>query len=535
MSGSDTSPSLRDLLGRLLPPRPPIRSRLRRWWPTGGTLHEHTETGVLNHPLLRPLISGLRSLGQVVFLNNPLSGALLVLALAIQAPVIGLFAVVGTATAQLAGRWLGGDPGAIANGIYGFNGALVGCAMGVFAAATGGPGPGLAWLVAVILGAMAAAWLLHSPGRWWHRLSRLPPLTLPFCLVTWGLLGLARTWPAELPLAPAAAAAADPGLLGALLLSLPRGFGQVFLCNGTASGLLVLLAAALASPLAALIGLAGGLLAALGSLACGISSAAIAQGLASYNGVLVAIAVGGTFHAPNRRSLGLALAAAALSGPFTFWLAAEVPQGWPVLTLPFVLVTLASLVIARRWLPSLIPVGLHTIITPEEHRRRFRVAQQLLGPFRSALAGELERGREAPPEPEQRRAIDQCFQRLDRNGDGRISLEELRLGLALPQRQEQGLLSCLAAMDLDGDGHCDHAEFTLLLQRLEKLVSTQERLQHYLAPVDDGDARINPTELDRVLLSVGERPLSELERQRLFGASRRGLSWSDFLDRLLVI
>jgi urea transporter len=399
MNGSAVSPSLRDLLARLLPPAPPSRSRLRRWWPTAGTLHEFTDSGVLSHPSLRAPISGLRSFGQVLLLNNPLSGVVLLLALTIQSPSIGLFAVVGTAAARLGGSWLGGDAGALANGLYGFNGALVGCAVGVFAAAASGPGPALVWLVAVILGALASAWLLHGPGRWWHRLSGLPPLTLPFCLVTWALFALARAWPAGMPLAPAVSVAVDPGLVGALLVSLPRGFGQVFLCDGIRSGLLVLVAAALASPLAALIGLAGGCLAALSALACGIPTTAIGQGLASYNGVLVAIAVGGTFHAPNRRSLGLAMAAAALSGPLTFWLAAWLPPRWPVLTLPFVLVTMVSLVIARRWMPALIPVGLHTVITPEEHWRRFRVARQLLAPFRSALAKDSRGCRNRIPSP----------------------------------------------------------------------------------------------------------------------------------------
>ena len=53
--------------------------------------------------------------------------------------------------------------------------------------------------------------------------------------------------------------------------------------------------------------------------------------------------------------------------------------------------------------------------------------------------------------------------------------------------------------------------------------------------MDDGNARIDPPELDRVLRGIGEQPLTPAERLRLFGPDKRGLSWGEFLDRLLLL
>ena len=123
-----------------------------------------------------------------------------------------------------------------------------------------GPDTGLlAWLVVVVAGAIVTTLLLHGLGRWVFRVVGLPPLTLPFCLVTWLLLNLVATLnhPA-LQLAEHPALQGGTGVLEALLLALPHGFGQVLFCPGLLPGVLVLLATAVASPLATAVGLLGG-------------------------------------------------------------------------------------------------------------------------------------------------------------------------------------------------------------------------------------------------------------------------------------
>ena len=53
--------------------------------------------------------------------------------------------------------------------------------------------------------------------------------------------------------------------------------------------------------------------------------------------------------------------------------------------------------------------------------------------------------------------------------------------------------------------------------------------------MDDGNALIDPPELERALRSIGEQPLTPAKRLRLFGPDQRGLSWGEFLDRLMLL
>ena len=156
----------------------------------------------------------------------------------------------------------------------------------------------------------------------------------------------------------------------AIVLGLPHSFGQVFLCSGLASGWLVLLAVAVASPIAAGLGVFGALIGMLTALAIGTDPSAVAQGLWGYNGVLVAIALGGIFHAPGRRSLVIALTGAALASLLQT-LQVRWMDSLPPLTLSFVLTTWLMQRLVGRALPALIPVALHAVVTPEEHRQHF--------------------------------------------------------------------------------------------------------------------------------------------------------------------
>ncbi len=517
------------------------------WWPTAGTLPQLTRRWE-RRSFGTVLPTALRSLGQVIFINNPISGLLLLLALLAQSPEMGLFSALGVATANLTAKAIGCDRNARRNGIYGFNGALVGSAAAAFRT----PGPLGAWLLVVAIGAALTTLLLQHLGRWLVQRLGVPPLTLPFCLVTWLMLALvmALDHPAMDLVAGTIPALQGPGI-AVLPLGVVRGFGQVFLCPSLASGLLVLGAVAAGSPLAALVGLAGGLASSLSALALGMAPGAIALGLGSYNGVLTAIAVGGTFYATTRGSVGIALVAAAATSLVTPALApAFASAGLPLLTLPFIAATLATIVLVRRALPSLLPVALHSVLTPEEHRRRFVVATALLSEFRHqldrALAGERQVALLPLADAPQRQRLRALFADLDRDGSGHLSVAELADGLAQRQTGTQGrnpaslppallLEEVLKGMDLDGDGQVDPAEFAELMLRLRRLQEGRERLLTYLQPVDaDGNDQLEPAELDRLLRSVGQPRLHDQERRHLFGPDGRSLSWGAFIDRLLL-
>ena len=547
------------LLRAFLSPIPSDREAKPGRLPGGGTLPA-LEARWGQKRLGRSLLSSLRSLGQVLFLNNPLSGLLLLSALLVQSAWMALFAVVGILTANLCARAIGAERSAWSQGIYGFNAALVGAAVGAFAQLGDGASV-LAWLLVVAGGAAITTLLLDGPGRWLFRLAGLPPLTLPFCLVTWLLLTLAGSLAhPSLQLALQPPLQSGVGGLGALLAGLPRGFGQVLLCPNLVSGVLVLLATAVASPLAALVGLLGGAVAGLVGLLIGAQPEAVAMGLWSYDGVLTAIAIAGTFYAPTRLSLAVALlgaAAASLLTPGLSQLLARAGSpGLPLLHLPFILATLAMVLVIRWSLPRLLPVALHALYTPEEHRRRFVVSRALLADFRRRLGATAAGGRHflapaaglaatADAEGEGERLLRRLFRDLDRNGDGQLSVAELATGLI--QRRRGGradlanrtlfnrLRQLLTSMDGDGDGAVSEDEFTALMLRLRRLSEGEEQLLRYLKPVDvNGDDQIDAGEMRRLLASVGQPPLNAAEEQRLFGEAGGRLSWAAFIDRLLL-
>ena len=536
-----------ELLQGFLKAEPPGRSGLEHLLPSSGTLPGITRLGG-HHPLAHTLVGWLRSCGQVIFINNPLSGLLLLLAMALQSFWAAALTLLGIVAAHLVARAIGADRQARRNGIYGFNGALVGGAVAALAD-HGTAIPSLAWLLLTVLGAGLTTLLVHGLGRWLVRVVGLPPLTLPFCLVTWSLLLLAAALAhPELKLLQASQPESVSGPLVALLLAIPKGFGQVFFCSNLLSGSLVLLAVVVASPMAGLVGVAGALVGGLTGLGLGAPAADVAQGLWSFDGVLTAIAVAGVFYPLNRLSLGAGLAGAALGSllmvPLGSLLQAVTGRPLPGLTLPFIVSTALLLLLLKRMVPTLIPVGLHSILTPEEHRRRFAVARRLMGDFRRQLRGALAGDRYpsllARAEPALVTELETLFASLDRDRDRRLSVAELAEGLGVGAADgavgTDQLAAVLQASDLDGDGSVDAVEFSELLLRLRRLREGEERLLQYLLPIDgDGNDHLDPAELNRLLRSVGQAPLEPAEQSHVFGDQLQGLTWKQLLDRLLLI
>lgn len=523
------SSSAYELLQNLLPPQSPPAAPLQRLLPFSGSLP-------------RNRLSALRSLAQVIFINNPVSGLMLLIALLLSSPWLALMAVTGTAAAQLTSHLLNADSQLRGQGIYGFNGALVGCALAVLGEGRlHGTGPSALFLV-FVGGALTTLvmdlWRRVQQGvgpfRW------LPPLTLPFILVSWCLLPM--TGPPQETMAAipwsSMSASNGPAAFHSLLSGLPASFGQVFLCDEPLSGVLVLLAVALASPLAALLGLIGALVSMATSLFLGADMAAIAVGLEGYNGLLVTIAVGGIFFAPSRRSLAAGILGAAMVFPVAqiqLFLFPALPR----LTLPFVFITWSLLFLIRSGLPTLIPVAFHAVLTPEEHRQRFLVARELLGSYRRRLRL-AHQGCAATPTPlpaTLEAATTALLRQLDTDRDGRLSLDEFRLALssyghadALPQLQ-----AVLRAMDLDGDGMLDADELGQLILRLQRLQESEHRLLLYLMPADaNGDDRLDGPELQRLLRSIGQPPLTSAEQAQVFGLTGTPLTWRQFVDQLLL-
>jgi len=61
---------------------------------------QHLNQRLANQPLLDFFNATLRGIGQVIFVNNPVSGLLILIAIFIQSPRLGTMSLLGTAAAN---------------------------------------------------------------------------------------------------------------------------------------------------------------------------------------------------------------------------------------------------------------------------------------------------------------------------------------------------------------------------------------------------------------------------------------------------
>ncbi|NXJ70592.1 UT2 protein, partial [Rostratula benghalensis] len=290
-------------------------------------------TWLKDKPLMIQFIDWvLRGISQVMFVNNPLSGLIVVAGFLVQNPWWTLTGCLGTVVSTLTALILSQDRSAIAAGMYGYNGVLVGLLMAIFSA----KGDYHWWLLLpIVLMSMTCpvfSSALSSVFCKWD----LPVFTLPFNLAL--TLYLAASGPHNLffPTTVIQPATAAPNItwtdaeMPMLLQSIPVGVGQVYGCDNPWTGGIFLIALFVSSPLICLhaaIGSAVGMLAAL-SLATPFS--AIYSGLWGYNSSLSCIAIGGMFYAFTWQTHLLAIACAL----FSAYLGAAVTNMLSVLGLP---------------------------------------------------------------------------------------------------------------------------------------------------------------------------------------------------------
>lgn len=288
----------------------------------------------------------LRGSGQVVFMNHPLTGLLNFAAFFWAAfaggttLAVALGAVIGTMIATATAHLFDYDSSQIKNGLYGFNGLLVGAAIPTFLAPTA-----IMW--ALLFAASALSTVVTRALAACLAPLKIPALTFPFVLTTWLVLLAAYPFSAlEITGLPAAMLAVPAEGAGAAL-ALPEliraslsGISQIYLVDNPISGGIFLLAIAVASRPAALLALAGSALAIGAALLFQADQTLLLHGLWGYSAALTAVAVGSVFIELSTRALLLSLGATLftilLQGA-SFTLASTV--GIPALTFPFVLAT----------------------------------------------------------------------------------------------------------------------------------------------------------------------------------------------------
>ena len=336
------------------------------------------------NPVVTMVDTLLRGTGQVMFQNNPLTGLLFLAGIFVNSGKLGGLGILGLATSTLTAYLLGADRTLIRNGLFGFNGILVGIGLAFFLNYNG-------LLIGYIIlgGALStvAMMALANVFSVWD----MPALTAPFVLTAWLLLFAVllfanlRPGPLIAPAAPDVrmlpptalrAAATGVGAIGLtptnMTNALFRGIGEVMFQDKLATGVIFLFAIFVNSRISALFALLGSALGALTAWTVGASGIAVFHGLYGFNAVLCGIALGGLFFVLTWRSAIYALAAAIISAlVFAAIGVFLAPIGMPALTAPFVLVTWIFL-LAKAGFKALVPVGLADVSTAEATLEGYR-------------------------------------------------------------------------------------------------------------------------------------------------------------------
>ncbi len=289
----------------------------------------------------------LRGTGQVMFQNNNWTGLLFLVgifggALLERTPEVGWGALVGLLASTCSGLLLRLPQEDGKQGLWGFNGVLVGCAFPTFLGNT------VAMWLALILCAALTTWVRSGLDRvlstW-----KIGSLTFPFVLCTWLFLLAARTLNGiptpHLP-HPVLPPVDGVHVLAVHAAELPlywlRGVSQVFLINSWFTGVCFLAGLLVSNWRAAVWGAAGSAFALALALLFAAPTADVSAGLYGFSPVLTAIALGATFRTPGRRTLTWTLLGIAVT--------LFIQAGMDVLVVPFGIATLTAPFCLATWL-----------------------------------------------------------------------------------------------------------------------------------------------------------------------------------------
>lgn len=241
----------------------------------------------------------LRGIGQVMFQDNAWTGLLFLAgifwgAYAEGMPAVAWGAVVGVVVSTITGYLLNLSDENGAQGLWGFNGVLVGCAFPTFMGNT-------IWMwLALILAAAMTTWvrtgLNNIMGKW-----GVSSFTFPFVMTTWFFLlaarqmnGMPPTFEDKPEIAYSVASSLNMGF-GDLVVYWLKGIAQVFLINDWVTGIFFLAALAVSSWRAALWAAIASAVALFTAIVYQAPGASIANGLYGFSAVLTGIALGATF------------------------------------------------------------------------------------------------------------------------------------------------------------------------------------------------------------------------------------------------
>jgi urea transporter len=268
----------------------------------------------------------LKGLGQVIFLNSPRAGGILLASLAVGDPFLACMAATGSLASTLTSQQMCLGKQAMMDGLHSYNGCLVGCATAVFVA----PESTLTALTVTLAGASASTMVAVSLAN----MFKMPQWTYAFNIVT--LTMLLRFQPFQTTAAVDSTVPAPSTVpFTSLLMSPLKGLSQIFVVESTLTGFGIVAAVASYSPMLAGHALMGSSIGCVTGWMLSAPGTDIAAGLWGFNPALTSMGVG-VFFVHNRSSVALsaggAFATACCFGALqpVFGMASA-----PCLTLPF--------------------------------------------------------------------------------------------------------------------------------------------------------------------------------------------------------
>lgn len=288
----------------------------------------------------------LRGIGQVMFQDNMWTGLLFLIGIIWGAygegqGVVAWGIIVGTVVSTVTGYILQLPDRNGANGLWGFNGCLVGAAFPTFMGHT-------VWMwIALVLCSAFTVWVRTGMdnvlGRW-----KMSSFTFPFVLSTYFFLLASRLFAnmppeymgsPELPVLAHGGGVLDSSF-GDLVVYWLKGISQVFLINSWVTGIFFLAGLAVANIRAAVWAAISSALALFVAIVWKGPASDIASGLYGFSAVLTGIALGATFCNNSWKTwiwtlLGVIMTVFIQAAMNAFF----APMGLPTLTGPFCVAT----------------------------------------------------------------------------------------------------------------------------------------------------------------------------------------------------
>lgn len=285
----------------------------------------------------RIISSSLKSISQVVFIENSIAGLIILMGIFIGDYSLGFIAIVSAIVGNVIANIAGADKSLIDKGLLGYNSVLIGLALSLF---LNQESRFLIAILGAILVAIFTATMMHLFSSF-----EMPILTFPYVVLTWFFLlasyhlQVFHLNPDLVPQDLLQWNIATQGPIN-LLNGLVNGIGQVYFQNNIYAGLLILVGIFWGSWRIGIYAIIGSFIGWLAALIFGAEYSLMNLGLYGYNAVLAIIAVSAVFDSdrPLSKVTGI------VAGIFTVLLTAGTHTlvsvfGLPIFTMPFILVT----------------------------------------------------------------------------------------------------------------------------------------------------------------------------------------------------